>query len=176
MVSNNDGVSNYLTPTLGAKRAPSAALKSAIRDKSWTVRDAADYLEVSRQRLYSAIADKHRARFWDLAILNLPMCSEAIRNELALARAANKRKRHKRANAKALPKPQTHSIDVDDYVVAISYAGIAEEGDQGCVIAVRGHGAWREYQVETTSGQRWFSQDEFDDHFQTTGLSRGPGV
>lgn len=176
MPSENADVSNNWTVALASKRASPASLKSIIHDKGWTMRDAADYLEVSRQRLYSALANKQRPRFWDISIQNLPICTQAIKNELALERAGRKRKRPKKSKPSGASDSGNHQVEVDDCVVAISYAGIAEEGDQGWVTSVRGAGASREIEVQMPDGRRWFSLAEFDDYFQTTGLTRGLGI
>ena len=63
-------------------------LAERLRTKGWSIRDAAQYLGVSRQRLYTVFEDPGRARLWECAIAGIPQCTQQIKEELRTARAA----------------------------------------------------------------------------------------
>lgn len=68
--------------------SPAAALSQALRAKGWTMRDAAQYLGISRQHLYNVAASNARPRLWDCAVAGMPECTPQIRAELAASRKA----------------------------------------------------------------------------------------
>lgn len=145
-------------------------LAQILRDKGWSVRDAADYLGVSRQRLYSVFADPNRVRLWACAIAGMPPCSPEIKGALSSNR-----------KAKAMPRPSPSprpalqmrpEFEVGDVVVATKYAGIADEGGEGTIAAMRGHKASLELLVQAPDGEDWFLVKDFHAFFATTGRNR----
>ena len=63
-------------------------LSLALRAKGWTMRDAAQYLGISRQHLYNVAANNSRPRLWDCAIAGMPECTAKLKAELAARRKA----------------------------------------------------------------------------------------
>lgn len=146
-------------------------LLAALRDKGWTVRDAAEYLGVSRQRLYSVFADPTRPRLWQCAIAGMPTCTQEIK--LAL-----RDKRKAKAKAKPAPRPvmgerpgSPPEFEVGDCVMATKHAGIADEGEEGVIAALRGAKASLELLVQMPEGEDWFPVALFHEYFSTTGLN-----
>lgn len=137
-------------------------LRVRLQAKGWTVRDAADYLGVSRGRLYAVFADPARPRLWDLAVDNLPVCSPEIAADLKALRQRRPR---------PVPRGTTTApgIEVNDVVLAITYVGIAEEGEEGWVSGVRGKGDKLAVQVRMPGGEDWFALADFHDLFITNG-------
>ncbi len=169
-------MSKYETLKRHEKRTVGGHLAEKIRKKGWSVRDAADYLGVSRQRLYSVFADPSRARIWECAIEGLPHCSKAIHEELKDAREKRQQARTPRDGQRSKPKnPSTElaltlGIEVNDVVIALTYAGIAEEGEEGWIASIRRNATGPELLVCMQNGEEdWFPLDTFNEHFITNG-------
>lgn len=151
-------------------KAHETPLAQTLRDKGWSVRDAAEYLGVSRQRLYSVFADPNRVRLWSCAIAGIPLCSPDIKAALSTRR---------KAKAKARPSPPPRPVfqmrpefEVGDEVMATKHAGIADEGQEGTIVAIRGPQASLELLVQTSEGEDWFQVGDFHNFFATTGRNR----
>lgn len=148
---------------------PARNLAAQLRANGWTIRDAADYLGVSRQRLYSVFADRNRARLWECAVAGMPACTPEIAAELREARTRKPRP------ARTRPAPIVR-IEVGDGVVATAYAGIADEAEEGWIVDVRGEGADMRLLVRMPDGEDWFPLADFHDFFMTNGKTITPGV
>lgn len=133
---------------------------------SWSIRDAADYLGVSRQRLYTVFADPCRARLWECAVAGIPACSAEMAKALKDARRARPRPapRAKRVEAPA--------FEVGDGVIALDYTGIAEEGEEGWIAGIRGTNERMELLVRMPRGEDWFQLADFGEVFMTNGKTR----
>ncbi|KLR57299.1 helix-turn-helix transcriptional regulator [Diaphorobacter sp. J5-51] len=153
-------------PSAPSDESACAPLAQALRDKGWTVRDAAEYLGVSRQRLYSVFADPARPRLWGCAVAGMPACTPEIKLALKTGRKA------KPKPAPAPPRPvaeQRPEFEVGDVVMATKYAGIAEEGEEGVIAALRGAQVNLELLVQMPDGEDWFPVKDFHACFATTG-------
>lgn len=125
-----------------SSRLSKRALEGLLKEKGWTILDAAQFLDVSRQYLYSNFDDPRRPRLLDCAIRGLPQCSPEIAQELKAARDKLKSRKSKPATAS---KPKSGSstdlgesvegiLNVGAGVSALKYVGqMAEEGDEGWV-------------------------------------------
>lgn len=144
----------------------SSDLATRLREKGWSVRDAADYLGVSRQRLYSVFADPDRKRLWACAIAGMPDCTPSLKKQLHSARKAK------------APQPRDVApvFTVGDGVTAIAYAGIAEEGDEGTIEEIRGQAATLALLVRMPGGEDWFPIKDFNAVFMTNGKTRISGI
>lgn len=152
--------------------AHATPLAQTLGEKGWSVRDAADYLGVSRQRLYSVFADPHRARLWPCAIAGMPVCSPDIKAALSAKRKAKSKPRPSPVARAELPtRPE---FEVGDVVMATKHAGIADEGEEGTIAAIRGHQASLELLVQASEGEDWFNVRDFHAFFATTGKQRPP--
>lgn len=162
-------VSKYKTTTRDGLNQQFPALSDRLREKGWTIRDAAEFLGVSRQRLYSVIADRDRIRLWECAVSGIPVCTPQI--AIAL-------KEQRKRKTKPIPKPKivVPGIEVGDCVVAMTYAGIAEEGDEGWIEGIQGQKESLRLLVTMPGGKDWFEVNEFDDLFMTNGKSKTPGI
>lgn len=164
--SNTQNVSNGLTVATSSRRYAGGALARRLRDKGWTVRDAADYLGVSRQRLYMVFNDPGRARLWDCAIGGMPQCTPEITRLL-------KEARQKRARVLP-PKPKLNLVEfeIGDIIRSTKHAGIADEGIEGHIGGLRGEGKTLEILVVMPEGKDWFPREDFHEHFAGTGRNR----
>ena len=144
-------------------------LAQILRNKGWSVRDAAEFLGVSRQRLYSVFADTNRARLWSCAVAGMPQCSPEIKAALkARRKAVAKPKPSRPPRPTAPPRPE---FEVGDGVMASKYAGIAEEGHEGFIAALRGQQKDLQILVRMPAGEDWFPVKDFHEFFATTGLN-----
>lgn len=158
-------VSNYKTHASAQQQRAGGVLAAQIRDKGWSIRDAADYLGVSRQRLYAVFADPGRARLWECAIAGMPACTPHIAQTLKAAR----KKAAKPAQAKAQEAPP--EFEIGDVVIATKHAGIAEEGEEGVIAGLRGVQASLTILVRMTGGEDWFAVSDFHAFFASNGKS-----
>ena len=169
MDSLRDNDHRHGSAALGVEylNASKARLMTELKQKHWQMVDAAFFLGVSRQRLYSALDDPRRARIWDLAITGLPECSDQ------LARDIRKLRLDRRKNASPSPAAAPTSADygyrVGDVVMAIAYAGIAEDGDEGWIVGIKGATSAPEMLVRMPQGEDWFPLADFERYFVTTG-------
>jgi hypothetical protein len=138
----------------------SSNLATHLREKGWSVRDAADYLGVSRQRLYSVFADPDRIRLWACAIAGMPDCTPSLKKQLLSAR---------KAKAPSKSRDVAPVFAVGDGVTATAYAGIAEEGDEGTIEEIRGAAVSLELRVCMPGGEDWFPIEDFNAVFMTNG-------
>lgn len=139
-------------------------LAERLRSKGWSIRDAAEYLGVSRQRLYTAFKDPDRARLWECAVAGLPECTQEIQRQL-------KAERQSKPRPPPRPRVVAPEFEVGDEVMATKYAGIAEEGESGSVAGLRGEKDKLEILVRMPDGEDWFPQKLFHQHFATTGIN-----
>jgi hypothetical protein len=161
-------VSNGKTPEEPPKPVAGGVLATRLREKGWSVRDAADYLGVSRQRLYAVFADPDRIRLWACAIAGMPACTPELK-------ALVKQARQSRPKV-AKPRYEAPVFAVGDRVAATSYAGIAEEGDEGTIEEIRGQAATLALLVRMPGGEDWFPVKDFNAVFMTNGKTRPPGI
>lgn len=167
MVSERQSVSKYETSAKTGSPGVGGYLAARLRENGWSVRDAADYLGVSRQRLYSVFADPRRARLWECAVAGLPVCTDEIK--LAL-------KTERDRKPKPLPrvKIKAPGMEVNDIVICSKYAGIAEEGEEGWIAGLTGKKDALKVMVKMPGGEDWFPLKDFHEYFVTNGLTRTP--
>ena len=161
-----ESVSKYETHARHCHTPPANSLALQLREKGWSIRDAADYLGVSRQRLYSVFANPSPARLWQCAVSGIPVCTAAIAQSLRDQRRQRIRQR---------PAAQSHlpSINVGDGVCALTYVGsIADEGDEGWIVGLRGSSKQLELQIRLSGGEDWFPLSDFHQMFALNGKSR----
>ncbi len=158
-------VSKYLTQQLQQKPRAGGFLATRLRDKGWNIRDAAEYLGVSRQRLYDVFGDPGRARLWECAIAGMPECTAEIVQALKEARS----KRPKPVPRVKIP---TTEFEAGDLVMATKHAGICDEGMEGWIAGLRGGGSSLEILVRVPDDEDWFPEKLFHEFFATTGLKK----
>ncbi len=143
-------------------------LAERLRTKGWSIRDAAQYLGVSRQRLYTVFEDPGRARLWECAIAGIPQCTQQIKEELRTARAA----KLKLKPVREVP-VQRPEFEVGDEVVAIRSSGLAEEDERAHIVRLRGSQQTKDLQllVQGPEGEEWLPEKTFRYYFESTGLN-----
>lgn len=176
-----------LLDSIGPRRLTAGEIRELLTQRGWMIENLALWLGVTRVHLGRIVRDVHRARHWDLAFLSLPRLTDRDANILTQLRMA--RRQEQAANkAAALPtlvaNPETapakktgpgyryHGILVTGAVVVVtaSHAGdIAEEGEEGVVVAVRDAGDREDYLIRFLSGEDWFDPDSFDACMAETG-------
>lgn len=141
-------------------------LTHQLKHKGWTVRDAAEYLGVSRQRLYAVFDDHNRPRLWNCAIAGMPECTDAIRQELA-----QKRKNKPKVSRTRTAHTHTNRLPfaVGDGVFSLVEIDIAHEGASGWIVGITGQGKDCFIEVSMPDGNDTFSIDDFEDFFQGNG-------
>lgn len=165
-----------LGPLVGKlPRRAGGALAQQLRDKGWSIRDAADYLGVSRQRLYTVFEDPQRARLWECAVAGIPPCTPEIVQQLRAARRERLQQVQRAAMAAACTGDaalvQYAEYEVGDVVRALTDAGIADEDEDGTIAELRHSGGTLQILVRTVRGQDWFPQADFDRFWASTGLN-----
>ena len=142
-----------------SSRLSKRALEGLLKEKGWTILDAAQFLDVSRQYLYSNFDDPRRPRLLDCAILGLPRCSPEIAQELKAARDRLKSQKPKPAkrtsgstpNAASSPDSENVAgiLEIGAGVSALKYVGkMAEEGAEGWVRRIFRVGDILTYSIE----------------------------
>lgn len=160
MVSDDDAKGGVWMET----RPTREELRAQLQEKRWTISNAAAYLGVSRQRLYSAFADADRSRFWECAVRGMPECTRVMANRLQEERRKAAKKRPSRATV------ETPGHQVGAIVAAIADIGsIAEEGEEGLVAGIRGEGVAQAYFIRLPGGEDWFPASTFHTLFADTG-------
>lgn len=130
-----------------------------ILAKGWTVRDAAKFWGVSRQRLYQVFKQEAPALLWDCAARGLP---EASPQMLALA---NSRATEKPGRVPPIQKSTNNRITqasgyaLGDVLMAATYVGeIADEGEEGVITAIKRSGNLWTFLVRFDRGEDWFPE------------------
>ena len=143
-------------------------LAERLRTKGWSIRDAAQYLGVSRQRLYTVFEDPGRARLWECAIAGIPQCTQQIKEELRTARAA--KLKLKPVREVPVERPE---FEIGDEVVAIRSSGLAEEDERAHIVRLRGSQQTKDLQllVQGPEGEEWLPEKTFRYYFESTGLN-----
>ena len=143
-------------------------LAERLRTKGWSIRDAAQYLGVSRQRLYTVFEDPGRARLWECAIAGIPQCTQQIKEELRTARAA--KLKLKPVREVPVERPE---FEIGDEVVAIRSSGLAEEDERAHIVRLRGSQKTKDLQllVQGPEGEEWLPEKTFRYYFESTGLN-----
>ena len=150
-------VSNYETSKKSGRQRVNCVLADKLHEKGWSVRAAAQYLGVSRQRLYSVFANSDHARLWDCAISGMPAFTADMQISMT------------RPRKKKAPKHDAQPFSVGDVVVCDKYAGIADDGDEGTITGLRSTKLGQEIEVSMPGGMDWFPLAQFHAHFLTTG-------
>lgn len=152
------------TPMLGKRSG--GLLAQRLRSKGWSIRDAAQYLGVSRQRLYTVFDDPGRARLWECAIAGIPQCTPEIKAQLYAVRKA-KPKPLPRASE---PRPE---FEIGDKVQAIAFSDIAEEDQYAVIVRLRGSKKTEDLAilVQGPGGEGWYPEKDFHAYFATTGVN-----
>ena len=143
-------------------------LAERLRTKGWSIRDAAQYLGVSRQRLYTVFEDPGRARLWECAIAGIPQCTQQIKEELRTARAA--KLKLKPVREVPVERPE---FEIGDEVVAIRSSGLADEDQRAHIVRLRGSQQTKDLQllVQGPEGEEWLPEKTFRYYFESTGLN-----
>ena len=143
-------------------------LAERLRTKGWSIRDAAQYLGVSRQRLYTVFEDPGRARLWECAIAGIPQCTPQIKEELRTARTA--KQKLKPIREVVVERPE---FEVGDEVLAIRSSGLAEEDERAHIVRLRGSQQTKDLQllVQGPEGEEWLPEKTFRYYFESTGLN-----
>lgn len=143
-------------------------LAERLRTKGWSIRDAAQYLGVSRQRLYTVFEDPGRARLWECAIAGIPQCTPQIKEELRTARTA--KQKLKPIREVVVERPE---FEVGDEVVAVRSSGIADEDQRAHIVRLRGSQQTKDLQllVQGPEGDEWLPEKTFRYYFESTGLN-----
>ena len=143
-------------------------LAERLRTKGWSIRDAAQYLGVSRQRLYTVFEDPGRARLWECAIAGIPQCTQQIKEELRTARAA--KLKLKPVREVPVERPE---FEVGDEVVAVRSSGLADEDQRAHIVRLRGSQQTKDLQllVQGPEGDEWLPEKTFRYYFESTGLN-----
>ncbi len=160
-------VTTRLTAEARPRQRAGGFLAERLRRKGWAIRDAAEYLGVSRQRLYYVFGDPSRARLWECAIDGMPVCSPELTAQLRAARAAKPGRN----------KPTTlvmGEFEIGDEVMATRASGLADEDGTGEIAAIRGTKKGKDLAilVRTDVGEDWFPEVDFHHYFAVTGLNR----
>lgn len=162
------------TSTVNTQRVRSGGfLAERLRAKGWTIRDAADFLGVSRQRLYTVFQDPGRARLWECAIAGMPDCTSQMVTELKAKRTPKKKPAADRATFGS----QTNAppeFELGDLVSVLKVCGIADEDTEGEIAGIKGSKRGKNLQllVKTPLGEDWFPEEDFHEYFSCTGLNR----
>ena len=156
-----------IQPTLQSTRK-GGFLAERLRTKGWSIRDAAQYLGVSRQRLYTVFEDPGRARLWECAIAGIPQCTQQIKEELRTARAA--KLKLKPVREVPVERPE---FEIGDEVVAIRSSGMAEEDERAHIVRLRGSQQTKDLLllVQGPEGEEWLPEKTFRYYFESTGLN-----
>lgn len=143
-------------------------LAERLRTKGWSIRDAAQYLGVSRQRLYTVFEDPGRARLWECAIAGIPQCTQQIKEELRTARAA--KLKLKPVREVPVERPE---FEIGDEVVAVRSSGLADEDQRAHIVRLRGSQQTKDLQllVQGPEGEEWLPEKTFRYYFESTGLN-----
>lgn len=155
--------SSPVTPSHRA-RGP---LAERIRSKGWSIIDAADYLGVARQTLYSVFRDPQRPRLWECAIAGMPACTPALKKSL---RDERKLQRAQRQALRPSAAP-VQEFEIGDEVVCAEPTGFCDEGERGEIKATRPAGGSVEILVCMPDGEDWFPKNLFYKHFQPIGIN-----
>lgn len=159
-------VMSQLPPATTLARMPrGGVLAQRLRSKGWTIRDAAQYLGVSRQRLYTVFDDPGRARLWECAIAGMPTCNPEISQAL-------KEARDKRPKPAPRVKITAVEFEVGDVVMATKHAGICDEDQEAVIAGLRGRDSNLQILVRAPDAEDWFTQEEFHTFFSSTGRNR----
>lgn len=150
-------------PTAGTDRA---TLVAALKEKGWSIRDAAEYLGVSRQRIYSAFADPFRARLWECAISGLPKCTKAMAKSLKEARKARIPVQRK-STGSAPPE-----FEINDGVASVAHSDFCADGQEGWIADIVRDRQGTRLLIHTQQSQFWLSVKEFREYFVTNGKTR----
>ena len=159
-------VSNCATHVNMGESMQKGKLLDKLRLKGWTIKDAALYLGVSRQRLYSVSSNPSHDKLWDCAVDGIPTCSDTLKRDLRQVSVNRSRKAKNTAPKSIL---RSYSFDVGDLVVCDKYAGIADFGDEGAIAGLREANTTVEILVSMPGGEDWFSLNQFNEFFLTTG-------
>ena len=102
---------------------------------------------------------------WECAIAWMPTCTSQIIQTLKAAR----KKAAKPAQAKAQEAPP--EFEIGDVVIATKHASIAEEGEEGVIVALRGVQSSLTILVRMAGGEDWFAVSDLHTFFATNGKS-----
>ncbi|BEU98864.1 hypothetical protein ACDW_45700 (plasmid) [Acidovorax sp. DW039] len=158
------------TPMNAATSRAGGFMAERLRAKGWSIRDAAQYLGVSRQRLYTVFDDPGRARLWECAIAGMPVCTAQIKEELRASRKASAQAKPKHV---APPSEHPPEFEPGDKVIAIRSSGLADEDEEALIVSVRGTKKAGDLAilVQGPSGEDWLPEKDFHHYFSSTGLN-----
>lgn len=168
-LSSRDNKPTLVSPTdpQTTSHRANGPLAARIRSKGWSITDAADYLGVARQTLYSMFRDPQRPRLWECAVAGMPDCTPAIKKSLREER--RKLRAQRQAQRPAVAPAQ--EFEIGDEVVCAEPTGFCDEGERGEITATRPAGGSVEILVCMPDGEDWFPKSLFYKHFQPTGIN-----
>lgn len=165
----------HVTPELRAFLTPrsGAEIKEIILAKGWTISATAALWGVSRQRLYQVFKQKSPALLWQCAAQGLPEPSSAL---LSLAKERSKEKPgHHRPSQKPAATIITNAAGyaVGDILVAMEHIGqLAEEGDEGVLVAIKRAGNYWNFLVRFGLADEWFAEEFLARYMANTGRTK----
>lgn len=113
-------------------------LEAALQTKGWNMINAAQYLGVSRQYLYTQLDAPSRPRLVECAIMGLPQCTDDIAAALKAERDKLKASRPSKPKPSPDTSPQAEPpgrFSVGDGVTADRNVGAdVDEGDEGWIV------------------------------------------
>lgn len=146
-------------------------LAASIRSKGWSITDAADYLGVARQTLYSVFRDPHRPRLWECAIAGMPACTPELKKSLRNERKLQRAQRQAQLQARRPIAAPVQEFEIGDEVVCAEPTGYCVEGERGEIKGTRPASGSVEILVCMPDGEDWFPKTLFYKHFQPTGIN-----
>lgn len=144
-------------------------LSEQLKAKGWTVKDAAEFFGVSRQKLHSVLVESVPTNLWVCAVNGIPKFAASMKKK-----HPKKKKQNAVASGETCKEIQSLSeFECGDIVIASKYIGIIDEGEEGVITEIKGKGANVLLEISFHSGadKEWFPLDYFYNHFGTTGLN-----
>ena len=159
-----------------AQRTPSGAdIKKTILAKGWTISATAALWGVSRQRLYQVFKQDRPALLWQCAAQGLPAPSPEL---LTLGKErATQKPGHVRSGQKPAATVITKAAGycVGDILVAVDYIGeLADEGDEGILVAIKRAGNHWNFLVRFGLEEEWFAEEHLTRFMACTGRTQTP--
>lgn len=144
-------------------------LSEQLKAKGWTVKDAAEFFGVSRQKLHSVLAEAMPTNLWVCAVNGMPKFVASMKHQ-----HVKKKKQKATSSGESSNQNQSSSeFECGDIVIASKYIGIIDEGEEGVITEIKWKGADTFLEISFRSGvyKESFPLDYFYNHFGTTGLN-----
>jgi len=158
--------------------------KAMLRNRGWSMANAAWRWQVSPAHLSRLVADQNRPVYWDDAANGLPtlgrVAALGIRRERLAAEAVVRARRDaaKAKAAKSTPPPGA-GYAYHGYLTIGAIVGVIQDigtvsriGEEGVVAEVRDDGKGEIYRIVFERGELWFDALSFADFLIETGKER----